>query len=396
MNRVVSGTAARIVKRLPVLIMSVFLLSACGWFGGKKEQVEVPAELVDFQQVLDVKRIWRINIGKGNSNQGISLAPAFDSGRVFAADYRGNILAVDAETGKQQWRAKTKLPISAGPSAAEGLVLVGTLEGTVHALDGTSGAQRWQARVSSEVLSTPVLHDNVVIVRCIDGRVFGLDRNSGDRLWIFDQAVPRLTLRGNSTPLARAGIVYIGYDGGQVVALRAEDGSEIWNEPLVAPQGRSELERLVDFDGRMALVASDLYVANYKSTLLAVAANNGNRLWFKDVGSATGVVVDRLRLALSDNDGSLWLLDRRSGATLWKQDMLEFRGLTRPAIYGNYVVVGDMEGYLHWFDIETGNLVARSKTDKDGLASAPLSVGTTLYVLANNGDLVAYRAGAAI
>jgi outer membrane protein assembly factor BamB len=70
--------------------------------------------------------------------------------------------------------------------------------------------------------------------------------------------------------------------------------------------------------------------------------------------------------------------------------------LTRPAFYGNYVVVGDMEGYLHWLDTDLGAFVARVRADKDGFAAAPFSVGTTLYVLTKKGELIAYRAGAAI
>jgi outer membrane protein assembly factor BamB len=81
---------------------------------------------------------------------------------------------------------------------------------------------------------------------------------------------------------------------------------------------------------------------------------------------------------------------------LWKIDQMTNRGLTRPAFYGNYVVVGDKEGYLHWLDSDIGSFVARERAGKDGFAAAPLSVGTTLYVLTQDGELMAYRAGAAL
>jgi outer membrane protein assembly factor BamB len=119
-------------------------------------------------------------------------------------------------------------------------------------------------------------------------------------------------------------------------------------------------------------------------------------LWFKDIASATGVQVDRTNLAISEKNGDLWMLDRRNGSTQWKIDRLTNRGLTRPTFYGNYVVVGDIEGYLHWIDTEIGSFVARVRAGKDGFAAAPLTVGTTMYVLTHDGDLVAYRAGAAI
>ena len=382
-----------------ILILSALLLclSACAWFGVDEEiDLSTPAELVDFNQTLSVKKAWQVNIGSGNSTQGINLVPAIDGDVIYASDYKGNVLAVDARNGRTQWRIDTELSVSSGPTVKENILLLGTLDGTVHAYQAGDGSVLWQSTVSSEVLAVPVLEDGVVVVRCLDGRVFGLDATNGSRKWVYDRSVPLLSLRGNGTPLSRAGIIYVGYDGGHVVALRAADGRVVWEQPVVAAEGRTELERLVDIDGRMAVVATDLYVSSYKGRVASLAVESGRLLWFKDIGSATGVVVNRTRLAVSDRDGNLWLLDRRNGSTLWRQDMLVRRQLTTPAIYDRYAVVGDFEGYLHWFDAEDGTLVARTKVNKKGFASAPFAVGTTLYVLTNNGDLTAYRAGAAI
>jgi outer membrane protein assembly factor BamB len=379
------------------LVLLLLSLSACSWFGDDDEiDLSAPAELVEFKQTLNVKKAWQVNIGAGNSKQGINLVPAIEGDTIFAVDYKGRVLSVDALSGRTKWRTETELDVSSGPSVKENMLLIGTLDGTVHAFRAADGSPMWQAAVSSEVLALPVLEDGVVVVRCLDGRVFGLDADNGSRLWVYDRSVPLLSLRGNGTPLGRAGIVYVGYDGGYVVALRAADGRVVWEQPVVAAEGRTELERLVDIDGRMAVVATDLYVSSFKGRVASLAVESGRLLWFKDIGSATGVVVNRTRLAVSDRDGNLWLLDRRNGSTLWKQDILLRRGLTTPAIYDRYAVVGDFEGYLHWFDAEDGTLVARTKVSKKGFASAPFSVGTTLYVLTNNGDLTAYRAGAAI
>jgi len=383
-------------KAFQLILISILLLSlsGCSWFG--KEKPDDPAKLVDFDTSLEVKKIWSTNIGKGNSAQGINLVPAYDNGRVYAADYRGNIIAVDAENGDQLWRLETELPVSAGPSVANDFLFIGTLEGEVYAYSNIDGSLRWSARLSSEVLSLPVLHDGIVIVRSIDGRVFGFNADTGSRVWVYDTTVPLLTLRGNSTPAVRAGVAYVGYDSGNLVALRVSDGAVGWQVSIAEPEGRTELERLVDIDGDMVMVASDIYVASYKNRLGALASESGRLLWFKDVGTATGLVVDRTNLALSDSEDNLWVLDRRNGATEWKQDILLNRGLTRPAFYDNYVVVGDQEGYLHWFRTADGTLVARNKVDNEGFASAPMVIGNTLYVLANNGDLVAFRAGPSI
>jgi outer membrane protein assembly factor BamB len=250
--------------------------------------------------------------------------------------------------------------------------------------------------MSSEILAAPVEADGIVVTRSIDGRVFGLNAENGRRLWVYDRSVPLLTLRGNATPLVRAGLVYLGYDSGEVVALRLEDGSLVWEQPVATSEGRSELDRLADIDGEMMFVASDLLVSSYKGRLTSLAADSGRLLWFKDVASHSGVTVSRIHLAASDRDGHVWLLDRRNGATLWRQDKLENRSLTRPAIYGNFVVVGDYDGYLHWIDIDSGEFAAREKVGGKGFTGAPLVVGDTLYVYTRKGELAAYRAGAAL
>ena len=165
---------------------------------------------------------------------------------------------------------------------------------------------------------------------------------------------------------------------------------------MATTEGRSELDRLADIDGQLVFVASDLLVSSYKTRLASLAADSGRLLWFKDIASATGVTVDRVNLATSDKLGHVWLLDRRNGSTLWKQDQLENRGLTRPAIYGGLVVVGDAEGYLHWMSLDSGRFAARTKVGGKGFSGAPLVDGNTLYVYTRKGELAAYRAGSAL
>ena len=324
------------------------------------------------------------------------MAPRYSSGVLYAADYKGRLVAVNAETGGKNWELKTEQPFSGGPGLDEDQVYMGTIDGRVIAYDRNGGTELWNAQVSSEVLIPPESADGIVVVRCIDGRVFGLDAINGRRIWIYDHSVPLLTLRGNADLLVRGATVFIGYDDGSVVSLKLADGSVLWNQTIVSPEGRTELERLADVGTQMVVVASDLIVSSYKNRVVSLAADSGRLLWFNEISSATGIQVDRTNLAVAEANGNLWMLDRRNGSTTWKIDRMSNRGLTRPAFYGNFVVVGDKEGYLHWIDTQIGSFVAREKVDSKGFAAAPFSVGTTLYVLTHGGKLIAYRAGAAL
>jgi len=379
-------------------LAALLLLNGCSWIKswGDGDDPDAPAELVDFEPTLNVGKVWSTGVGKGLDKAGRQLRPAYSSGSLYAADYKGLLMAIDANSGSKRWEIKTKLPFTGGPGISGNLLLMGTENGEVFAFDASTGTQRWSANVTSEVLAAPAEADGIVVVRCVDGRVFGLDADTGQRLWIYDHNVPLLTLRGNAPILLRAGVVFIGYDGGQVVALRMDDGSLMWEQTLVTTEGRTELERLSDIDGQLVFIASDLLVSSYKNRLASLAADSGRLLWFKDVSSATGVSVDRVNLALSDKDGNLWLLDRRNGAESWKHDQLQRRGLTRPVFYGSFIVVGDMDGYLHWINISNGQFAAREKVGGKGFSGPPLVVGNTLYVMTKKGKLTAFRAGAAL
>jgi len=375
----------------------ILLLNGCSWIKSwGKEDDDAPAELVEFEPTLKVGKVWSTGVGSGLDKAGRQLRPVYSSGTLYAADYKGLLMAIDADSGRKLWEIKTKLSFTGGPGISDELLLMGTQDGEVLAFDATSGTQLWSATVTSEVLAAPAVADDIVVVRSIDGRVFGLDADTGRRIWIYDHSVPLLSLRGNSPLLLHAGVVFIGYDGGQVVALRQDDGTLIWEQTLVTTEGRTELERLSDIDGQLIYIASDLLVTSYKNRLASLAADSGRLLWFKDISSATGVAVNRVNLALSDKDGNLWLVDRRNGAEFWKSDQLLRRGLTRPAIYGSFVVVGDAEGYLHWLNISDGMFAARAKVGGKGFSGPPLVVGNTLYIMTRKGELVAFRAGAAL
>jgi outer membrane protein assembly factor BamB len=379
------------------LLLLGLLLPGCTWIKswGEDEPGD-PAPLVEFESSMKVGKIWSTSVGDGMGKIGLSMGPVYSSGVLYAADYEGRLMAIAADSGRKNWDLKTDQPFSGGPGIDEDHVYMGTIDGRVIAYDRNGGDELWNAQVSSEVLAPPAAQDGIVVVRCIDGRVFGLDSASGRRLWIYDHSVPLLTLRGNADLLIRAGIVFVGYDDGSIVTLRIDDGSVLWSQTITAPEGRTELERLADVGQQMVIVASDLIVSSYKNRVVSLAADSGRLLWFKDIASSTGVQVDRTNLAISAENGDLWMLDRRNGSTIWKVDLLTNRGLTRPAFYGNYVVVGDKEGYLHWLDTDIGSFVARVRSGRDGFAAAPLAVGTTLYVLTMDGDLTAYRAGAAL
>jgi outer membrane protein assembly factor BamB len=371
------------------------LLAGCGLFGDEKEvDVDAPMELAEFTASLPVSEVWDLDAGDGLSSSAPNLKPFFIDGELWVADYEGDVRVVNAESGRVERSFSLEMDLSSGPAVFGDSVLFGTLDGQAVRVDRTTGTVLWRTQLSSEILSTPILRDGIVVARCIDGRIFGLDEETGRRAWIYDRSVPLLTVRGNSDLLVRGGQVFIGYDDGTVTALRVADGERLWEQRVSIPEGRSELERLSDIDGPLAIVGGDLYAVTRHGRMASLALDSGRIQWVKDIASDSGVSIARTRLAATDIDDTVWMVDRLSGATVWQNETLQRRDLTRPVFQGRFVVVADREGYLHWLDAETGELAARERFGKNAPASAPLVIGNVVYQLDREGRLSAWRAGA--
>ncbi len=379
--------------RILPLLITISVLAGCqtigNWFNSDDDAIE-PAQLVDFTATVDIVRRWSTNTGAGIDERLGANRPFLVDEEIWVGDHRGRIVAVNAESGNVIRRFDTKIALSGGPAVYGDLVLAGSFDGELVALDRQSGQQRWSARLSSELLSYPIIHDGIVIARCIDGRTFGFDRADGTRLWIHDRSIPLLTLRGNSDPLARAGQVFLGYDDGAVIGLDVSDGELIWQQRVSVPEGRTELERLADIDGPMAIVGTNLYVVTRAGRMASLAIESGRILWDKDVASFSGLSLQRTQLATVDPDDNVWLIDRRNGSTIWQDDKLAYRKLTRPVFIGNHLAVVDGSGFLHFYDLDSGEFSGRVRATRSAPANDPLVVGNTLYLLDQDGTLSAW------
>lgn len=379
------------MRRAFAIFLLAGLVAGCGGASNKRENVEPPAELQRLTPTTNITRVWQQSVGKGEGRLGARQHPVSDGERLYAASPKGRLHAFNAASGSQAWRVDTDLRLSSSPGVGEGTLVVGTLDGDVVAFNPDTGSERWRAKVSSEVIAAPAVGRGLAVVRSIDGRVFAFSITDGERRWVFDQGTPALTLRGNSSPVLADGLVLVGYDNGQLVAIRAEDGVQLWEQAIAFGEGRTELERMVDIDGELAYDRGEVFAAAFNAQVVGVSLDGGRALWNREMSSYAGVALSNQTLFVADRDGVLWALDRNSGAALWKQDALKHRWLTTPAVHGSHVVVGDLEGYLHWYDAISGEPAARQRLAKKAIIATPQVSGEILYAVSVNGDLGAYR-----
>jgi hypothetical protein len=187
------------------------------------------------------------------------------------------------------------------------------------------------------------------------------------------------------------GLAIVGFDSGNLVALEIASGKVAWEANIAPPRGRSEFERMVDIDAEPLVEGDTLYIAAFQHGVIAVSLSTGRAEWTKDLSSYAGVAADSDNLYLSDDKGRVWALDRMSGRAVWKQEQLQARAVTAPAVVDDYVVVGDLEGYLHWLHKEDGQFVARVRVDSSALIASPFAVHDKLFAYSSAGTLSAFK-----
>ena len=369
------------------LVAVVFIFSACA--SDEEKELE-PTKLVDIETKVDVKRLWSAKIGDSAEFLRVALQPASDGNRLYAASRDGNVIALDPESGKAVWRTELEMDLSAGPGVGDGLIVVGAADGMLLALDADSGAELWRANVTGETLARPMIKDGMVITLSIDNRLRAVSAFDGAERWTVEQPTPDLTMRGSASPVLVGTSVVAGFDNGRLVAVNIATGNTEWEAMLSPPTGRSDLERLSDVDGLISVVGQDIYASGYQGSLVALASESGQVLWTREVSSFEGVSADWNNLYTVDAEGVVIALTRRTGDESWRQSSLIRREPTVPTPFQTTVVVGDLEGYLHFFSNFDGDPVARVRAGSKAVSVEPVVVAGHLFVQGDDGSVSAY------
>lgn len=374
-------------SRYLLLLFSAVLITACG----DDDNSEPPAELVDFKPTHYLAREWSVSTDDSIDRQYLFIEPLLLKDRIVTAGRNGTLNAYKLEDGEELAEIELDIPLSGGVGGTEDIWLVGSRNGELIAVSSKSNDILWRTPVPSEILARPVVYNNsIAIVRTADGQILGVDLKTGKISWNYSKIIPALTLRGSSSPILSRNRFYTGLESGRLIAMSPIDGEVAWDIALTVPEGRSEIQRLVDIDGKSELYGRVLYAASYHGRIAAIDVTRGQFLWARSFSSNTGVSVGTDAVYSSDDRSYVWALDRNNGATLWKQDKLHARSVTRPVIYKDFLVVGDFEGYVHVMSRFDGHFVARKQVDSDGILVPPVVDGDRLLVLTRDGHLAAY------
>lgn len=372
----------------PFLAALVLLVTALVAGCSTTDTFEQPAPLPEIDSQVTLKTRWSTSVGEGHDEEFLQLAPLYAGKVIYAASADGVLAAIGPEKGRAVWKRELRERFLAGPGADARHVYMVTRNADLVAYQAEDGAEVWRASLPTEALAAPQSNGNLVVVQTTDGRVLAYNTSTGEALWHYEAQVPVLTVRAAAAPLVGADIVIAAFSNGRVIALTAGDGQPVWQYEVGQPQGRTELERLVDIGDQPLVLDSALMVVGYQGKLALIDIRTGQEVWSRRASSfqSPGLANGNIFLALANGDVvALRGNDRRE---LWVQDKLAWRQLTRPAITGEYLVVGDFEGYLHLLALDDGMLKGQMEFDSDGIR-VPVQVieDGNLLVFGNSGKL---------
>jgi len=371
-------------------------LAATALLAGCADDVAKPTPLEPLEAKIAGHEVWKINLGSGFSTlnalagnagfgpQGVAVA---GSNFIIAA-LNGVLVSVDADSGKENWRADAGGRLSSGIGTDGRFSAVVTRDGDLVTLD--AGKIVWRQHLGSAVVTAPFVAGERVFVLGVDRSVQAFDAVDGKKLWVYARP-------GDALTLSQAGVLTSWQDtllfglGARLTALDPIKGTVRWEVPVAAPRGTNEVERLADLVGPAARVGSVYCIRAFQNGIGCIDAERVTALWSINVGGAQSLGADQDYVFSGDASDRLSARRRANGESVWLSDKFQNRKLSGMLSIGKVVVFGDMEGYVHFLDRATGSPLLRLPTNGARIVGTPVRAGNTLAVTTQDGAVYAFR-----
>jgi outer membrane protein assembly factor BamB len=284
---------------------------------------------IQFHARPPFKKIWTLRVGNI-----IEFPPVVGYGLLFVNQYRGRLFAVNAATGKRQWRRHYLNCAAASPAVGKDILYVAYMQpypcnryprsqpGFISAIliRNRKGVLQRKTRVlwrfhTGVIESSPLLVNNVLYFGSWNHKVYALDVSVPTRprlRWAFhaDNEV-------NSSPAYGGGLVYFGTNGGSMYAVNARTGRLVWHSHAYSRFGRRE-----QFYATPTVAYGRVYAGNTDGTVYAFGARTGHLLWANHVGTyvyTAPAVWDR-KIYVGTYDGHFLALNAATGSTVWRHE----------------------------------------------------------------------------
>lgn len=361
---------------------------------------------LSFGESTQIERIWSADIGSGSDDRlPLNARPVVAAGKVFTLDTRSNVRAYHNQTGKVIWEtnirhAKEKEPVISGGVAYAGNVLYATSGyGEVLALNPDNGEIYWRTTISAGSRAAPTIYNGRVFVTGLNNNAIALNGKDGKILWEYEGVGETTGLLGAASPAADDKMVIPAFSSGDLVALRVENGSVIWSDSLANSLRLGGMAGLSDIRG-LPVIKDDVVIAvSFGGKIAAFDKRNGTRLWQREVSSSETPWIAGSTVYVLSADYKLMAINLKDGNILWVSEIQKYKkpksrkGLltwTGPTMVGGRLLLAGTNGQMLEYNPQDGSKLGEWDIKKT-IRIAPIIADGTLYLLTEDGSLLAYR-----
>jgi len=317
----------------------------------------IPTEIKPYDKKASMELIWENKVGDNEVN---NFNLVFSEEFVIAATSDGSVRKMKINSGETVWKKEFSQKIMIGVGGNIENILFIAEDGYLWCLDG-KGEAIWKIFVDGEALTTPVINNDKAYVRLANYGILQVDLKQGDVDWRYIHSSPSLTFNGTSSLAFSDGIIYGGFGAGKLVAIHQKSGAFMWEATISQIKGVTDIERLNDVLSQPLINNREIYAASTSGDLTAIDRRNVNTIWTRKISSFKNLAFDGFDIYLTHKSDSLYSLDSKNGKTNWRNADLQYRRVTNPIITGDYVAVGDFDGYIHLLNIESGAIEGRAQ-----------------------------------
>ena len=355
--------------KLVFKIISILLLASCQTLGLVQEDPNGPVKL-DLNYESFMSESWNkkaetslINLDFFSENIESELFFDLNGTTVFVIKDQ-QLDLIDYETGEvnRSFNLETDRIIS-GISVGYNTFLYADADGVIYAHDSNSGDLKWTIALEDVVLSEMLVTSTEVFVQTSSDVLYGLDLQNGEIQWSKKAQAPLLSIRGTATPVIFEGLIFTSFSNGRLAAVRAIDGIQLWEKPISRLKGSTELEKLMDADSVAIPVNEDVFAANYNGSLTRFNIRGGDKVFSVDHSTLKPIILHRNTIVSINTDEEILGFNATNGTEIWRSQKFKNRDITDLVLYDDKVYFGDLEGYIHEIDPETGMISGLTETN---------------------------------
>ena len=309
--------------------------------------------------------LWHVKIGAPLSG---GTASSSDLVVVGASD--GQLFALDPANGHIRWKIRLNGEVLAPAAISPRLVAVRTVDGKLHGLNPEDGHELWATeqqvpRLSLRGTASPVISGDLVLCGFDNGKVLAVSAGDGSVQWEATVTPPhgrteleRLDDIDSSVRVAGRDVYAVGFQG-KVAMLAIDTGQVWWSHEDSSYRG-------------LTLDEDTLYLANSDGEVAALKARTGAEVWRQKAllhrGLSPIAVMDDT-IVMGDFQGYLHFLDKASGALAARVSAGNARISTQPLVVGDMVVVVNDRGVINAYRAKP--LAAAASRRKTAPAQSP-------------------------